>query len=77
MRPDVAEVAFRVMQEATGQAPKTVPGEREKSREAVERGRAGGKKGGAARAAALSPEERSRIASKASQSRRGRSGPQE
>jgi hypothetical protein len=25
LRPDVAETAFRVMQEATGEAPKTLP----------------------------------------------------
>lgn len=39
LRPDVAEAAFRVMLEATGQAPKTDPGAREKNPEAVKRGR--------------------------------------
>ena len=64
LRPDVAEVAFRVMREATGEAPKTPPpSERtEKNADAVKRGRKGGKKGGAARAANLSPATRSESA---------------
>ena len=64
LRPDVAEVAFRVMREATGEAPKTPPpSERtEKNADAVKRGRKGGKKGGAARAANLSPAARSESA---------------
>ncbi len=47
LRPDVAETAFRVMQEAIGERPKTLPpGEREeKNPEAVKRGRKGGRKG--------------------------------
>jgi hypothetical protein len=49
LRPDAAEIAFRTMLEATGQAPKTVPGEGPKNPAAVELGRAGGKKSGAAR----------------------------
>lgn len=59
----MAEIAFRVMREATGEAPKTPPpGERtEKNPDAVERGRKGGKKGGKARAAALSPERRAEV----------------
>ena len=48
------ETAFRVLAEATGQpAPKKNPA-------AVALGRLGGKKGGAARAAKLSPKKRSR-----------------
>lgn len=47
LRPDVNETAFRVMREATGQAPRTKPpGERdegEKNPEAVKRGEKGGK----------------------------------
>jgi hypothetical protein len=47
LRPDVAETAFRVMLEATGQATKTVPPhEREatdKNAEAVRRGKKGGR----------------------------------
>lgn len=67
LRPDVAEVAFRVMQEATGQAPKSLPpGERtKKNADAVERGRKGGKKGGKARAKKLSPTTREEIARRA------------
>jgi hypothetical protein len=71
MRPDVAETAFRVMQEATGQAPKTVPGKKAKNPEAVERGSRGGLKGGRSRAA-RPPEERSKDASTAAKLRWGR-----
>lgn len=71
LRPDVAETAFRVMQEATGEAPKTLPlKERtEKNADAVKRGRKGGKKGGPARAIALGEEQLKKIATKAAQKR--------
>ena len=69
LRPDVAETAYRVMLEATGQAPKTRPGDRPKNADAVERGRAGGKMGGKARAAKLTPEEREKAARQAARSR--------
>jgi hypothetical protein len=69
LRPDVAEIAYRTMLEATGQAPKTVPGEGEKNPEAVKRGSKGGKKGGKARAKALGREGLSRAAKKAARSR--------
>lgn len=73
LRPDVNEVAHRVMLEATGQAPKTVPpSERagaEKDAEAVARGSKGGRKGGKARAKTLSAKERSEAARKAAQKR--------
>jgi hypothetical protein len=71
LRPDIAETAFRVMQEATGEAPKTLPpSERtEKNADAVERGRKGGKKGGKARAAALSARKKTSIAKKAAAAR--------
>jgi hypothetical protein len=64
LRPDVAETAFRVMQEAIGEAPKTLPpSERtEKNRDAVRRGASGGKKGGKARARSLSKAKRVKIA---------------
>lgn len=64
LRPDVAETAFRVMQEATGEAPKTLPPSerKEKNATAVERGRKGGKRGGTARAAKLSRDRRAEIA---------------
>lgn len=73
LRPDVAETAFRVMQEATGEAPKTLPPEErtEKNPEAVKRGTLGGKKGGHARAQALSKAKRSKIAKKGAQARWG------
>ncbi len=71
LRPDVAETAFRVMQEATGEAPKTLPpSERtEKNADAVKRGRKGGKKGGKARANKLTGDERKAIAARASAAR--------
>ncbi len=79
LRPDAAETAYRVMLEATGQAPKTKPpAERpEKNADAVARGSSGGKKGGAARAKTLSPDERAEAARLAAQARwkRGQ-GPQ-
>lgn len=66
LRPDVNETAFRIMREATGQAPKTVPpGERsdaEKDPEAVKRGKKGGQKGGPARAQSLTDEELTKAA---------------
>lgn len=67
LREDTAETAFRVLQEATGERPKTPPpGERsEKNPAAVKRGRKGGKKGGKARAAGLSKAERAEIAKNA------------
>ncbi len=53
---DIAEIAFRVMQEATGQRPKPKnPGE-------AVRGQQGGLQGGKARASKLTPAQRSEIA---------------
>lgn len=71
LRPDVAEVAFRVMQEAIGERPKTLPPDErtEKNPDAVERGRKGGKKGGSARAKSLTPKKRSAISRKAAAAR--------
>lgn len=71
LRPDVAEIAFRVMREATGAAPKTLPpSEREeKNPEAVKRGSKGGEKGGKARAKKLTPSQREEIAQVAALSR--------
>ena len=64
LRPDVAENAFRVYQEAIGEAPKTLPPDErtEKNREAVKRGSEGGKRGGKARAKSVSKARRSSIA---------------
>lgn len=66
---DFAVTAFRVVQHATEET-KTEPPEPEPTAEerhsaAVMLGRKGGKKGGKARAAKLSPERRSEIARKA------------
>lgn len=69
LRPDANEIAFRVLKEATGEAPKTVPGEGPKNPEAVKRGAKGGKKGGRARAAALTAQDRSSVARKAASAR--------
>jgi hypothetical protein len=57
--PDAAEIAFCVMQEATGEAPKTLPPKERttKNADAVKRGAKGGEKGGKARAKKLSPSE--------------------
>ena len=69
LRPDVNEIAHRVMLEATGQAPKTPPpserSEYQKDPEAVKRGR----KGSEARADVLTDEERERIAQTAALAR--------
>jgi hypothetical protein len=75
LRPDVAETAFRVMQEAIGEAPKTLPpNERtEKNADAVKRGRKGGQKGGKARAESLSGRKRRGSAKKAANARWDRS----
>jgi len=69
---DFAETAFRVFQEAIGEAPKTeAPA---KNAAAVELGRLGGLKGGKARAASLSAEQRSEIARNAVNKRWKKSG---
>ena len=69
LREDANETAFRVLQEATGEQPKTPPpGERtedQKNPEAVKRG----KKGGIARRGKLSPKRRKAIARKAAAAR--------
>jgi hypothetical protein len=63
LRPDMNEVAFRIVQAATGEGPKPQPpGGEEKNAEAVSRGRKGGRIGGKVRAAKLSKERRSEIA---------------
>jgi len=64
---DVNEAAFRVTQEATGEAPPEP--ERKKNQAAVELGKLGGAKGGKARAAKLTPKQRSEIARKAAVAR--------
>ena len=70
---DPNQLAHRVFLESIGEAPKTdPPAIRPKNPAAVALGRLGGLKGGAARAAALSPKKRSQIAAKAAKSRWGK-----
>jgi hypothetical protein len=66
---DVNETAFRVMQEATDGESAGDDTPPEKNPHAVALGRRGGKKGGKARAAKLSPERRKEIAKKAAAAR--------
>jgi hypothetical protein len=74
---DPNQLAYRIIQEATGQVQKyeplaDVPADPEKNPHAVALGRLGGLKGGAARAASLSPKKRSQIAAKAAAKRWGK-----
>ena len=62
---DVNRRAFAIVREATESA----KAEPEKNPAAVALGRLGGQKGGAARAASLSPKRRSQIAKKAAKTR--------
>ena len=68
---DVNQLAAAIAAEATGQAPKEPPSD--KNPHAVALGRLGGKKGGKARAKKLTPEQRQEIARKAARSRWQRS----
>ena len=67
MPSDANALAAAIVGKATGQKPKR----RRKNPAAVALGRKGGLKGGKARAAALSPAQRSEIAKKAAQKRWG------
>ena len=71
LRPDVSQIAFRLLQEATGERPKILPpSERmEKNPEAVTHGRRGGKKGGKARAKKLGARRLKASAKKAARQR--------
>lgn len=76
---DFATIAFRVVQEATKEAepepaesPEPGPTAEERHAAAVALGRLGGKKGGKARAAKLTPEQRSESAKRAAAARWGR-----
>jgi hypothetical protein len=75
LRPDVAEIAFRTMLEAIGEAPKTLPpAERKwKNADAVKRGRKGAKKGaskgGKSRAAKMTEVQRAKAATVAALAR--------
>lgn len=65
---DVNQLARQLVDEATGEAPKLDPDEG-KDPAAVALGRKGGLKGGKARAAKMTAEERSEAAKKAAQAR--------
>jgi hypothetical protein len=73
---DPNELAKRLVDEATGDQPKYDPDEG-KDPAAIALGRRGGLKGGKARAAKLTPKERSEAARKAAQARWSRSSPEE
>jgi hypothetical protein len=68
---DPNQLAKSIVDEATGEKPKQQP---EKDPLAVELGRRGGLKGGKARAAKLTPEDRRRIARRAAEARWGQRG---
>jgi hypothetical protein len=65
---DINQIAFRVVQQATGQMPKERPSPAEEPK-AVTLGRLGGLKGGKARAIKLSKEKRKEISKKAIEAR--------
>jgi hypothetical protein len=67
-RKDFTQVAFSVVQHATGDAP-PLPEVDPKKKAAIESGRKGGLKGGTERAKKLTAEERSEIAKKAAEAR--------
>jgi hypothetical protein len=66
---DVNELGRQIVDEATGEAPPSPEGDEGKDPAAVELGRRGGLKGGKARAAKLTPEERRESARKAAEAR--------
>jgi hypothetical protein len=66
-KPDMNELAYNIVQQATGQIEK--PKAPEKNPAAVTLGRLGGLKGGKARAEKLSAKKRSEIAKKAAKAR--------
>jgi hypothetical protein len=70
-RPDANQTAFRILQEATGQAPKTPDPDAGKDPAAVALGRRGGLKGGKARAAGMTAAQRKAAAKKAAAARWG------
>jgi hypothetical protein len=76
-RKDENEIAYSGLQELLRRdaerdgIPQPEPAKPEKVASAVEAGRKGGKKGGPARAASLSPKKRSQIAKKAAKTRWG------
>jgi hypothetical protein len=71
-RLDLAQLAKRIVDEATGQADKTPAPSEGKDPLAVELGRRGGLKGGKARAASMTKKQRSESAKKAARARWGK-----
>ena len=71
-RPDANQTAFRILQEATGEAPKTPDPNAGKDPAAVALGRKGGLKGGKARAASMTKKQRTAAAKKAAAARWGK-----
>jgi hypothetical protein len=71
-KSDLNTLAKSIVDQATGEEPRPDP-EREKDPAAVSLGRKGGLKGGKARAAKLTAEERSAISRKAAAARWGKS----
>src|SRR5262249_39232572 len=67
--PDPNQLAYRIVQQATGEIPKEEPTDTGKNPAAVTLGRLGGLKGGKARAKLLSAEDRREIAKKAALAR--------
>jgi hypothetical protein len=65
----VNELARQIVDEATGEAPPAPDPDEGKDPAAVELGRRGGLKGGKARAAKMTPEQRSEAARKAASAR--------
>lgn len=68
---DVAQAAHRTLQHLIEKYDEPAPKPKKKNPAAVALGRLGGKRGGKARAAALSPKRRSEIARKAAEKRWG------
>jgi hypothetical protein len=71
VRADVNTLAFRILQESTGQAPKTPDPDAGKDPAAVARGKKGGLKGEKARAAKMTKKQRTASAKKAAAARWG------
>lgn len=67
---DPNQAAVSILAQITGETPKIKP----PAKEAVDRGRKGGLKGGEARASALTPAERKASAQKAAEARWGQKG---
>jgi hypothetical protein len=66
---DINQLAAFIAEQATSDSKPDQPAEPQKNPAAVELGRLGGKKGGKARAAKLTPEQRKEIAKKAARAR--------